>query len=108
MLNSDTGPIVGFLLAPKSLITVLFIANIGFAAGSVVHDVYDLVGYSYFRLIDRIRLIIGRRGLSSTALKSIFEVGVGGDRRQGDHNEGYNCYESFPDGHGDDLPNVSG
>jgi NADPH:quinone reductase-like Zn-dependent oxidoreductase len=30
-----------------------------FAAGSIVHDEYDLVGYSYFRLIDGIRVVSG-------------------------------------------------
>jgi hypothetical protein len=50
------------------------------------------------------RFVIGRRGLSTAALKSIFDVGVSGDHRRGHHNEGRNRYESFPDGHGDDLP----
>jgi hypothetical protein len=42
-----------------------------------VHDVYDLVGYSYFGFIDRVRVVvIRRRGLSSAAFKSIFDVGL--------------------------------
>jgi hypothetical protein len=67
----------------KSQVPVLFIANIAFAAGSIVHDVYNLVGYSYFRLIDRIRLVIGGRGLSSAALKRIFEGNCTTERTMG-------------------------
>jgi hypothetical protein len=39
-----------------------------------MHNEYNLVRYSYFCLIDRIRIVIGRRDLSSAALKRIFEV----------------------------------
>jgi hypothetical protein len=67
------------------------VANIRFATGSIVHDVYNVVGCGYFRLIDRISVVIGRRGLSSAALKRIFEVvGVFGGRRRRYHNE--RCY----------------